>query len=163
VYVTAEPWPGLPIRRGNRRNKAVDLADGTWPNLVGKFKPHDYRHSHATWLDAANLSKVIQMDRRGHALQGMDRVYMHVTRQMRERLCEVLEELWQDAPGERYKISPHSHVPLLDGLLRAYEKAQQTGGEPPAATVGPPKLTILPLDLTLAASSGPPADQRNRL
>ena len=33
------------------------------------------------------------MDRRGHALQGMDRVYTHVTRQMRERLCEILEEL----------------------------------------------------------------------
>ena len=109
VYVTADPWPGIPVRRGNRRNKAADLADGTWPNLTGKLKPHDYRHSHATWLDAANLSKVIQMDRRGHALQGMDRVYMHVTRQMRERLCEVLEELWQDALAERYKIAKHSH------------------------------------------------------
>jgi integrase len=130
VYTTAGAWPGLPIRRGNRRNKAADLADGTWPNLVGKFKPHDYRHSHATWLDAANLSKVIQMDRRGHALQGMDRVYMHVTRQMRERLCEVLEELWQDALEERYKISPHSHAPLLDHLLRAYESAQRTGSGP---------------------------------
>jgi hypothetical protein len=126
VYTTAQPWPGLPIRRGNRRNKAADLADGTWPNLVGKFKPHDYRHSHATWLDAANLSKVIQMDRRGHALQGMDRVYMHVTRQMRERLYAALEELWQDALAEHYKISPHSHVPLLDDLLRAHETAQQT-------------------------------------
>ena len=83
VYVTAEPWPGIPIRRGNRRNKAADLADGTWPNLVGKFKPHDYRHSHATWLDVAGVSKVIQMDRRGHAMQGMDRVYMHVTPEMR--------------------------------------------------------------------------------
>jgi integrase len=83
VCVTAEPWSGLPVRRGNRRNKAADLADGTWPDLTGKLKPHHYRHSHATWLDAANLPKVIQMDHRGHALQGTDRVYMHVTRQMR--------------------------------------------------------------------------------
>jgi hypothetical protein len=52
---------------------------------------------------------------------------MHVTRQMRERLCAVLEELWQDALAERYKSSPHSHVPLLDDLLRAHETAQQTG------------------------------------
>jgi hypothetical protein len=51
---------------------------------------------------------------------------MHVTRQMRERLCAVLEELWQDALAERYKTSPHSHVPLLDQLLRAHETAQQT-------------------------------------
>jgi hypothetical protein len=46
---------------------------------------------------------------------------------MRERLCQVLEELWQDALAERYKISPHSHVHLLDDLLRAHETAQQTG------------------------------------
>jgi hypothetical protein len=118
---------GPPHPPGHRRNKAADLADGTWPTLVGKFKPHDYRHSHATWLDAANLSKVIQMDRRGHTLQGMDRVYVHVTRQMRERFCEVLEELWQDALAERYKINPRSHVPLLDDLLRAHETTRQTG------------------------------------
>ena len=87
VYVTAGPWPGIPIRRGNRKNRAADVADGTWPDLAGTFRPHDYRHSHATWLDAANLSKVIQMDRRGHVLPGMDRIYMHVTRQMRQHLC----------------------------------------------------------------------------
>ena len=62
VYVTAEPWPGLPIRRGDRKHKTADLAEGTWPNLTGKFRPHDYRHTHATWLDDAGLSKVIQMD-----------------------------------------------------------------------------------------------------
>lgn len=121
VYVTAEPWPGIPIRLGNRRNKAADLADGTWPSLVGKFKPHDYRHSHATWLDVAGVSKVIQMDRRGHAMQGMDRVYMHVTPEMRQRLCDVLEGLWQDAVAKRYKASAHSHVALLERQLRIYE------------------------------------------
>jgi hypothetical protein len=122
--------------------------------------PHDYGHSHATWLDAANLSKVIQMDRRGHTLQGMDRVYMHVTRQMRERLCAVLEELWQDALTERYKISPHSHVPLLDDLIRAHETAQQTGPAPArghgqAAKICDLATVILPLDL------GPDQAQRS--
>jgi integrase len=126
VYIIAEPWPGIPIRRGNKRNKAADLAEGTWPNLVGKFKAHDYRHSHATWLDAAELSKVIQMDRRGHAMQGMDRVYMHVTPQMRQRLCDVLERLWQDAVADRYKINAHSHVALLDRALRAHEAREAT-------------------------------------
>jgi integrase len=124
VYVAVKPWPGIPIRHGNRRNKAADLADGVWPNLVGKFKPHDYRHSHATWLDVAGVSKVIQMDRRGHAMQGMDRVYMHVTPEMRQRLCDVLEALWQDALAERYKIDAHSPVALLDGLLRIHEERQ---------------------------------------
>lgn len=49
VYVTAEPWPGIPIRNGNRKARAADLAEATWPNLIGKFKPHDDRHTHATW------------------------------------------------------------------------------------------------------------------
>ena len=123
VYVTAAPWPGIPIRKGNRKTKAADLAAGTWPNLTGKFKPHDDRHTHATWLDAAEVSKVIQMDRRGHAMQGMDRVYMHVTPQMRQRLGDVLEELWQDAIAERRKIDTHSPVALLDRMLRAHEAA----------------------------------------
>jgi hypothetical protein len=163
VYVITEPWPGIPIRRGNRRNKAADLADGTWPNLTGKLKPHDYRYSHATWLDAANLPKVIQMDRRGHALQGMDRVYMHVTRQMRERLCEVLEELWQDALTERYKIDKRSQVPLLDHLLRAHETVQHSGIKHSRSDSQTAKLVILPLDLPLASLSAPRADPRNRL
>jgi hypothetical protein len=46
---------------------------------------------------------------------------MHVTRQMRERLCPILEELWQDALAERYKVDPYSHVPLLDHGLRALD------------------------------------------
>ena len=118
VYITVEPWPGIPIRHGNRRNKAADLADGTWTNLTGKFHPHDYRHSHATWLDAAGVSKVIQMDRRRRARQAMARVYMHVTAAQRQRLCHVLEELWQEAVAQRCKTHRHSRVGLLDRLLR---------------------------------------------
>ena len=28
---------------GNRKVKAADVAEATWPNLTGKFKPHDDR------------------------------------------------------------------------------------------------------------------------
>jgi integrase len=63
----AEPWPGIPIRKGNRKHKAAGLAAGTWPNLTGKFKPHGDRHTHSTWLDASDVHKVLGMDRRGHA------------------------------------------------------------------------------------------------
>ena len=91
VYVTAEPWPGIPIRQGNRKHKAADLADGTWPNLTGKFKPHDDRHTHSTWLDAADLNKVIQMDRRGHAMPAWTPSTSTSPAEMRQRLCDVLE------------------------------------------------------------------------
>jgi integrase len=121
VYVTAESWPGIPIRRGNRKAKAADLADGTWPNLTGKFKPHDDRHTHATWLDAANLNKVLQMDRRGHAMPGMDAVYTHVTAEMRQHLCDVFEQLWQAAVAQRHALAPKSAVTLLNEILTGYE------------------------------------------
>jgi integrase len=121
VYVTAEPWPGIPIRQGNRKATAAALADGTWPNLIGKFKPHDDRHTHATWLDAVHLNKVLQMDRRGHAMPGMDAIYTHVTPEMRQHLCDALEQLWQDAVAQRYKLSVRSAVPLLNQILIAHE------------------------------------------
>jgi len=117
VYVTAEPWPGIPIRKGNRKTRAADVAEATWPNLTGKFKPHDDRHTHATWLDAANLHKVIQMDRRGHAMPGMDAVYNHITAEMRQRLCDALEKLWEQAVAQRRELAPRSAVELLDQIL----------------------------------------------
>jgi hypothetical protein len=122
VYVSADPWPGIPIRKGNKRVRAADVADGTWPDLTGKIKPHDYRHTHATWLEQAGLSKVIQMDRRGHAMPGMDRVYTHVTPEMRERLCAVLEDLWQAALNERRAQHSRSNVGLLDQALSGRER-----------------------------------------
>jgi integrase len=133
VYVTAEPWPGVPIRKGNRRVRAAAAAEATWPSLIGKFRPHDDRHTHAAWLDATGLSKVIQMDRRGHAMPGMDRVYIHVTLEMRQRLCDVLEELWQDAVAQRYATAARSVVPLLNEILIAHEsQAAQAPAQRPA-------------------------------
>jgi len=126
VYVTAEPWPGIPIRHGNRKHSAADLADGTWPNLTDKFKPHDDRHTHATWLDAANLNKVLQMDRRGHAMAGMDAIYNHVTPEMRQQLCDVLEHLWNGALTQRLALSPTSAVPLLNDLLQGRQNHDGT-------------------------------------
>jgi len=122
VYVTTEPWPGIPIRKGNRKVKAADMADGTWPNLLGTFKPHDDRHTHSTWLDVSGVSKVLQMDRRDHAMQGMDSVYIHVTDDMRQQLCDYLQRLWEEAIAERYKLAPRSAVPLLDEILVAHHK-----------------------------------------
>ena len=63
------------------------------------------------------MNKVIQMDRRGHAMPGMDAVYTHVTVEMRQRLCEVLEDLWRDAVIQRRRLAPASAVPLLNEIL----------------------------------------------
>jgi integrase len=123
AYIKAEPWPGIPIRKGNHKHKAVDLTDGTWPNLTGHIKPHDYRHTHATVLDNSDVKKMLAMDHRGHAMAGMDAAYVHVTDDMRQHLCDVLEELWRAGIAERYQIASRSAVPILDGILLAYAHA----------------------------------------
>ena len=51
------------------------------------------------------------MDR---TLKGMDWVYTHVTTDMREQLCAVLEDLWQNAIKERRALNPRSNMALLD-------------------------------------------------
>jgi integrase len=141
VYITAEPWPGIPIRKGNRKNKAADMAEGTWPNLLGKFKPHDDRHTHSTWLDVSSVPKVLQMDRRGHAMSGMDAVYVHPTPEMRQQLCDYLQQLWQQGIAERYKLAPRSAVPLLDEILIRHEKSLKAEHEQADATRTPEVLT----------------------
>ncbi len=59
------------------------------------------------------------MDRRGHAMPGMDAVYNHVTPDMRHRLCDALENLWHAAVAQRRKLAPGSAVPLLNQILTA--------------------------------------------
>jgi len=93
-------------------------ADG---RSATRYTPHGDRHTHATWLDAADLHKVVQMDRRGHAMPGMDAIYTHVTPEMRQRLCDVLEQLWLRALAQRLQLSATSAVPLLSQILVTYE------------------------------------------
>jgi hypothetical protein len=61
------------------------------------------------------------MDRRGHAMSGMDAVYLHITTEMRQHLCDVLQALWDNAVAERYKLAPRSAVPLLSRVLIGQE------------------------------------------
>jgi hypothetical protein len=42
------------------------------------------------------------MERRGHAMPGMDAVYVHPTPEMRQQLCDYLQRLWQQGITERY-------------------------------------------------------------
>lgn len=69
VYVLAEPWPGIPITKGNKKVRAADLAEATWPNLTGKFRPHDDRHTHATWPEMGRIASDASLrSLREHAL-----------------------------------------------------------------------------------------------
>jgi hypothetical protein len=63
-------------------------------------------------------------------MHGMDSVYIHITDDMRKRLCGYLQGLWETAIAERYELAPRSAVPLLDQALVAHgEKLQQEAAE----------------------------------
>ena len=64
-----------------------------------------------------DVPKVLQMDRRGHAMPGMDAVYNHITPPMRQHLCDLLESLWEDAVAQRRQLCRRSAVGLLDRIL----------------------------------------------
>jgi hypothetical protein len=71
------------------------------------------------------------MDRHGHVMPGMDAVYLHVTPEMRQQLCDYLQQLWQQGIAERYTLAPRSAVPLLDGILIAHEKSFKANASKP--------------------------------
>jgi gamma-glutamyl:cysteine ligase YbdK (ATP-grasp superfamily) len=54
-------------------------------------------------------------------MPGMDAVYTHVTAEMRQHLCDVLEQLWQAAVAQRHALAPKSAVTLLNEILTGYE------------------------------------------
>jgi hypothetical protein len=81
------------------------------------------RHTHSTILENSDVKKVLQMDRRGHAMAGMDNVYVHVTDDMRQHLCDILKEHWRTAIAERYRLAPRSAVPILNEILLAHAQA----------------------------------------
>jgi hypothetical protein len=78
------------------------------------------------------------MDRRGHAMPGMDAVYNHITLEMRQRLCDVLEQLWHQATTQRCEIAPTSAVPILNEILSQHSRQESAhqAGPPGALAVG---------------------------
>jgi hypothetical protein len=64
----------------------------------------------------------MQMDRRGHAMPGMDAVYNHITIEMRQRLCNALEDLWWSAVAQRRRLAPRSAVLLLNQTLNDQDR-----------------------------------------
>ena len=63
------------------------------------------------------IPEIVQALRLGHTIPGMRGVYTHVSDTMRTDLKQALQARWEASLRDRAAISPHSPVPLLDGLL----------------------------------------------
>ncbi|MET9956689.1 tyrosine-type recombinase/integrase [Streptomyces sp. NPDC006339] len=62
---------------------------------VSGLTPHGLRHSQKVWLDEGNHPRVAVEARMGHALQGVEGTYSHVTLAMELAIADYLQRLWE--------------------------------------------------------------------
>ena len=124
VPVTAEPFPGLPVRG----RAYVERSEACWTPIAPGLTPHLLRHSHKSWMNDDFIDLKLSHERLGHEMGGVGARYSHVMDTMRERLIEALTRRWNDALDARLAMNPQSPVAVLDELLLA-RAARLKGGE----------------------------------
>lgn len=124
VPVTAEPFPGVPVRGRNY----VERSEACWTPIAEGLTPHLLRHTHRTWMTEDRIPEVLTHERLGHELGGVGARYTHVTDSMRAELLDALTDRWNDALDARLRMDPHSPVTVLDELFTA-RAAKKKGGE----------------------------------
>lgn len=63
---------------------------------LAELDPHGLRHGHNVWLDEDFQHKHVAIEARmGHAVQGIKKVYSHVSPEMTRRISEKLQERWE--------------------------------------------------------------------
>lgn len=123
VPVTADPFPGLPLRgRGY-----VERSEACWTPICEGLTPHLLRHSHKTWMDEDHIPQILSHERLGHELGGIGARYSHPTDAMRAELMAALTTRWHSALDGRLRLNPRSPVPVLDELLA--ERSAELEGE----------------------------------
>jgi integrase len=123
VPVTAEPWPGIPVRgRGNQAR-----AEACWLPVLPGASPHACRHGRQTCMDRNGIQKVLRDLVMGHRTSGMEGVYAHIAPETRARLMAADERDWLAALEARYAISATSPVPVLDSLLSPLRELDRQG------------------------------------
>jgi integrase len=113
VPVTAEPWPGIPVRgRGNQAR-----GQACWLPILPSSSPHSCRHGRQTCMDRNGTQRVLRDLVMGHRTAGMEGVYAHVAPETRAELMAADECDWRASLEARFTLSPHSPVLVLDRLL----------------------------------------------
>jgi hypothetical protein len=124
--MTAEPWPGRPLRGRNNQGR----AEMCWLPVAPGLTPHGLRHSLKSLMGELRTSEVLSHDRLGHRMGGIAGIYNHVTPVMRAELMDALTECWERALEARATMNPHSPVPVLDALLQEAARKHASTGPP---------------------------------
>jgi integrase len=113
VPVTADPWPGVPVRGRN----AVGRAEACWLPIARGLTPHGLRHTYKTLMVELGTPPTLMDDQMGHSDGSVQARYAHATSDMLRRLLDGLTEVWTEALDARRELSPGSPVAVLDRLL----------------------------------------------
>ncbi|MFE9254091.1 LacI family DNA-binding transcriptional regulator [Streptomyces sp. NPDC006879] len=113
VPLSADSWPGVPVRGRN----ASGRAEACWLPIARGLTPHGLRHTHKTVLEELGTPPKLMDERMGHEDGSVQARYTHITKGMRKRLMDGLTEQWEESLAARLALSPRSRVPTLDALL----------------------------------------------
>ncbi|HEX8345166.1 MAG TPA: LacI family DNA-binding transcriptional regulator [Actinoplanes sp.] len=114
VPVSAEPWPGVPVRGRN----AADRAEACWLPVAQGLTPHGLRHTYKTLMVGLGTPSTVMDDQMGHSDGSVQARYAHATADMVRRLMDGLTLVWENALAARREMHPRSPVAALDRLLR---------------------------------------------
>jgi len=114
VPVTADPWPGVPVRGRN----AASRAEACWVPIAPGLTPHGLRHTYKTLMVELGTPPTLMDDQMGHSDGSVQARYAHANDDMVRRLLEGLTVTWESALEARRQLSPGSAVAVLDALPR---------------------------------------------
>ncbi|MCU7731094.1 LacI family DNA-binding transcriptional regulator, partial [Actinoplanes sp. KI2] len=114
VPVTADPWPGVPVRGRN----AAARAEACWLPIAPGLTPHGLRHTYKTLMVELGTPAALMDDQMGHSDGSVQARYAHATDDMVRRLLDGLTAMWESALEARQQLSPGSAVAVLDALLQ---------------------------------------------
>lgn len=98
------------LRRSNfRRRVWIPAVAGNqrrgWSPVLPGLTFHGLRHTHKTWMIEDGVPEVLQHQRLGHRMPGVQGIYSHPTKTMTSHMLTALEHRWASAH------SPHSDTP----------------------------------------------------
>jgi hypothetical protein len=100
--VTAEPWPGVPVRGRN----AASRADACWLPIAPGLTPHGLRHTYKTLMVELGTPATVMDEQMGHSDGSVQARYAHTTADMVRRLLDGLTAAWENALAARRSAPP---------------------------------------------------------
>ncbi|WP_433719513.1 LacI family DNA-binding transcriptional regulator [Actinoplanes sp. CA-051413] len=130
VPVTADPWPGVPVRGRN----AADRANVCWLPIAQGITPHGVRHTYKTLMVGLGTPATLMDDQMGHSDGSVQARYSHATADMLRQLLGGLTGVWESGAGRSAlttsPVKPHCGWQIKDSRRRRHDPAISRNHDP---------------------------------